>query len=79
MIDQIGRGELIEKRIAAFDVIRVISMIFVVAVHSLIALDSSNRTIAVIGLALQTIFFTANAMFFMLSGRFNMVVSKKLV
>lgn len=59
------------KRIASYDVIRVVSMFFVVAVHSLIAIDIHSNLMALSVFVLQTIFFTANPMFFMLSGRFN--------
>lgn len=61
-----------QGHIAAFDVIRVVSMCFVVAVHSLVMLDASWVGTWPVTACGQGIFFTANAMFFMLSGRFNL-------
>jgi hypothetical protein len=47
-------------------------MVFVVAVHSLMVVDTSVRAGVITEVAGQSLFFTANALFFLLSGRFNL-------
>ena len=60
------------ERLYAYDVVRVIAMFFVVAVHSLMVVDVSWATGSLYVSALQALFFTANALFFLLSGKFNL-------
>lgn len=55
-----------------YDLVRAVAIIFVVAVHSMVFLDSSYRGGDYLRLAMQTLFFTGNALFFLLSGRFNL-------
>ena len=59
------------KRLYAYDVVRVVAMIFVVAVHSLSVVDASTNTGFLFFATGQAMFFTANALFFMMSGKFN--------
>ena len=58
-------------RLYAYDVVRVVAMVFVVAVHTLFVIDVSVPALFVLYAACQAVFFTANALFFMLSGKFN--------
>lgn len=60
------------SRLYAYDVVRVIAMVFVIAVHSLIIVDTSTTFGAIFFSAGQAVFFTANALFFLLSGKFNL-------
>lgn len=60
-----------EQRLYSYDVVRVVAMVFVVAVHSLAVVDTTS-TAGFLFLAVgQAVFFTANALFFMMSGKFN--------
>lgn len=59
-----------ENRLFEYDLIRATSMVFVVAVHSLIVFDFTNTICRILFYLLQTVFFTGNGMFFMLSGKF---------
>ncbi len=61
-------------RIEVYDEIRVVAMVFVVAVHSLAVVDTTFAAGVLYHNFGQAMFFTANALFFMLSGRFNMRV-----
>lgn len=61
-----------QNRLYAYDVVRVAAMVFVIAVHSLVALDVSSTPMFILYAACQATFFTANALFFMLSGKFNL-------
>lgn len=60
------------NRLYAYDIVRAVAMTFVVAVHSLVALDTSSHSMFLLFAACQVVFFTANALFFMLSGKFNL-------
>ena len=60
------------NRLYAYDVVRVVAMAFVVAVHSLVVVDASSPAIFLVYAVCQATFFTANALFFMLSGKFNL-------
>lgn len=55
-----------------YDVVRVVAMVFVIAVHSLVMIDTSWSLGWYLFAAGQGLFFTANALFFMLSGKFNL-------
>lgn len=55
-----------------FDFVRVVAMFFVVAVHSLMIVDSATRSGSVYEVAGQSVFFTANFLFFFLSGYFSL-------
>lgn len=59
-------------RIASYELIRVVAMAFVVFVHSLPVLDNDWPTARLVACFGKTLFFSANAMFFMMSGRFNL-------
>lgn len=61
-----------KERLYAYDVVRVIAMVFVVAVHSLMVVDVSWPGGSFYTSMCQALFFTANALFFMLSGKFNL-------
>lgn len=65
---------MVQERLYSYDVLRVVAMTFVVATHSLMVVDVDSA----IGLAYHHIalffFITANALFFMLSGKFNLKV-----
>lgn len=56
------------KRNINCDLMRVISMIFVIAIHT----DSSFIKIPILGVILSTILYTCNGIFYLLSGRFNL-------
>ncbi|MCI2241766.1 acyltransferase [Adlercreutzia faecimuris] len=57
-----------------FDVVRVIAMIFVVAVHTLFVVDVASRSGYVFDLTGRSLFLSANALFFLLSGKLNIRV-----
>ena len=61
-----------KQRLYQYDVVRSVAILFVVAVHSLVVVDQSSTVCAWYYMIFQTIFFTGNAMFFMLSGKFNL-------
>ena len=63
---------MVKQRIFGYDVIRVVGMCFVVCVHALAVLDSTWEMTWPLTVCGQSLFFTANAMFFMVSGRFNL-------
>lgn len=46
-------------------------MVFVAVVHSFMVVDTSVRAGVITEVAGQSLLFTANALFFLLSGRFN--------
>lgn len=60
------------RRLPEYDLVRALAMIGVVAVHPLTIVDASTRTGTLFNLGGQALFFTANALFFMLSGKFNL-------
>lgn len=60
------------ERQYAFDVVRVIAMVFVVGVHSLMVVDTTWVGGAFYETVGQSLMFTANALFFLLSGKFNL-------
>ncbi|MDY4041247.1 MAG: acyltransferase [Collinsella sp.] len=55
-----------------YDVVRVVAMAFVVAVHALMIVDADTPAGNVVTVLGQTVFFTCNALFFILSGKFNL-------
>ena len=59
-------------RLYKYDFVRAVAILFVVAVHSLYFVDQSNSACLWIYWTLQTLFFTGNALFFLLSGKFNL-------
>ena len=59
-------------RLYKYDFVRTVAIIFVVAVHSLYFVDQSSTACLWIYWALQSLFFTGNALFFLLSGKFNL-------
>lgn len=61
-----------ENRLFGYDLIRFVAMLFVVAVHSLMVVDDLDGVGAYYIWTGQAVFFTANALFFILSGRFNL-------
>lgn len=60
------------SRMMQYDLIRVVAMVFVVAVHALVVIDTSTAKGAYYLFMGQSVFFTANSLFFLLSGRFNL-------
>lgn len=59
------------NRLYSYDVVRVVAMFFVIAVHSLSVVDTSTNIGFLFFATGQALFFTANALFFMMSGKFN--------
>lgn len=59
-------------RLCKYDFVRAVAIMFVVAVHSLYFVNSVHEQCAYPFYALQTIFFTGNVLFFLLSGKFNL-------
>ncbi|MEE3342643.1 MAG: acyltransferase [Bacilli bacterium] len=59
----------LDNRNIKLDLIRVISMFFVIMVHTLVKLFYSNN---IFKITMESILFTCNGMFFMLSGYFNL-------
>lgn len=59
-------------RLYKYDFVRTVAIFFVVAVHSLYFVDQSSTACLWIYWALQSLFFTGNAQFFLLSGKFNL-------
>ena len=59
-------------RLYRYDFVRAVAIMFVVAVHSLYFVNSVHEQCAYPFYALQTIFFTGNVLFFLLSGKFNL-------
>lgn len=66
------RSNVATGRSYPYDVVRVVAMVFVIAVHSLVMIDTSWNLGWYLVAAGQGLFFTANALFFMLSGKFNL-------
>ena len=59
------------KRLFSYDIIRAVAMTFVVATHAIMIVDTSTPVGSIYHNAGQLFFITANALFFMLSGKFN--------
>ena len=55
-----------ENRLFGYDLIRFVAMLFVVAVHSLMVVDDLDGVGAYYIWTGQAVFFTANALFFIL-------------
>lgn len=62
----------VRRRLPEYDLVRALAMVGVIAVHSLAIIDTSTHKGALFELGGQALFFTANALFFMLSGKFNL-------
>lgn len=62
------------NRLYAYDVIRVVAMFFVVAVHSLVVVDISSFSGKLYYETGMVVFISANALFFFLSGKFNLKI-----
>ena len=56
-----------------YDFVRFVAMTWVIGVHALTVVDTERRLGSWYVVLCQAIFFTANAIFFMLSGKFNLV------
>lgn len=61
-----------KERNFGLDLVRVMAMVFVVAVHSLCVIDWESRSSGWYALAAYSLFFSANALFFILSGKLNL-------
>lgn len=61
-----------KERLYQYDVVRAVAIFFVVGVHSLAVVNTDSMATSVYYWIFQTVFFTGNAMFFMLSGKFNL-------
>lgn len=59
----------VDNRNIKLDLIRVISMFFVIMIHTLVKLFYSNN---IFKITMESILFTCNGMFYMLSGYFNL-------
>ncbi|MBY4797087.1 acyltransferase [Collinsella sp. AGMB00827] len=59
-------------RVLRYDFARVVAMTFVIAVHSLTIVVPSGTVAPIYLIAGQSLFFTCNAIFFTISGRFNL-------
>lgn len=59
---------------SGFDAVRVVAMTFVVAVHTLFVVDVASRSGYVFDLTGKSLFLSANALFFLLSGKLNIRV-----
>lgn len=55
-----------------YDLVRFVAMTWVIAVHALVVVDTGRRLGIWYMILGQAFFFTANAIFFMLSGKFNL-------
>lgn len=64
------------ERLYAYDVVRVVAMIFVVAVHALMVVDVSTFCGRLYYESAMVAFISANALFFLMSGKFNIRVRK---
>lgn len=60
------------QRLFSYDLVRAVAIIFVVAVHSLTVVDDLNPLCSWYIWTCQMVFFTGNALFFLLSGKFNL-------
>lgn len=58
-------------RLYKYDLVRAVSIAFVVAVHCHNYIDTSIPVLALVDRAIVTLFLVGNALFFMMSGRFN--------
>ena len=56
----------------SYDFVRCVAMVFVVAVHALRVVDARGAVAQIYVAVGDALFLTANALFFMLSGKFNM-------
>ncbi|WP_407417454.1 acyltransferase family protein [Paratractidigestivibacter faecalis] len=57
-----------------YDFVRFVAMTWVIGVHALTVVDTGRRLGSWYVVLCQAVFFTANAIFFMLSGKFNLVL-----
>lgn len=58
-------------RLYKYDLVRAVAIAFVVAVHCHNYIDTSIPILAIVDRAIVTLFLVGNALFFMMSGRFN--------
>lgn len=66
-----------KARAYEFDAIRFMAIVFVIAVHSLVVIGpDAGRTAQWYRLAVQTLFFSGNVLFFLMSGHFNLRTPK---
>lgn len=63
-----------QARIFGYDLVRAVAIFFVVAVHCRVVLDTGTDIGYLWFLACGTLFFSGNALFFMMSGKFNLRV-----
>ncbi|MDO4443815.1 MAG: acyltransferase [Slackia sp.] len=61
-----------QARIFGYDLVRAIAIFFVVAVHCRVVVDTGTTAGWLWFLACGTLFLTGNALFFMMSGKFNL-------
>ncbi len=62
------------KHDCGYDAVRVVAMTFVVAVHTLFVVDLASRSGYMFDMAGKSLFLSANALFFLLSGKLNIRV-----
>lgn len=63
-----------QARIFGYDLVRAVAIFFVVAVHCRVVVDTGSTIGNLWFLACGTLFFAGNALFFMMSGKFNLRV-----
>lgn len=63
-----------QARIFGYDLVRAVAIFFVVAVHCRVVLDTGTDIGYLWFLVCGTLFFSGNALFFMMSGKFNLRV-----
>ena len=63
-----------QTRIFGYDLVRAVAIFFVVAVHCRVVVDTGSDIGYLWFLACGTLFFSGNALFFMMSGKFNLRV-----
>lgn len=66
-------GSSAKSRQFKYDFVRFVAMTWVIGVHALTVVDTGRRLGSWYVVLCQAVFFTANAIFFMLSGKFNLV------
>lgn len=59
-----------QYRLFEYDFIRVVAMVFVIAVHALVVIDFADKFSLFYFNVMQAVFFSCNGIFFMISGRF---------
>lgn len=71
-LNGVKAGVMSQTRIYGYDLVRAVAIFFVVAIHCRVVVDAGTTVGYLWFLASATLLFSGNALFFMMSGKFNL-------